>query len=428
MSFYRCFSQKVGLKMREQVIVYALGDYWKENKSKIIEKYDIIACSDQNLEAAKYGKNIKFILPEKISDFSYDKIIIGCKRLGVREIIALKYNIPFDKIVYYNEEVNNLRKKNLNRMQCHKEKLTIVIPTYNRKERLKRTLNILEQQSDSDFKVIIMDNCSNYNIHYALEKRNKNFQEKVTIIHNKRNIGMAGNLANIFIQETNGWIWTLADDDIPSIYAVEDIYSEIEKAEKLGVVSFSIHDFSNYLINEFIDIEELHELIKFYRMIKEKGNNLFDYSGDFIYLSNKVYNTKYIKKYYEDIFYYTYSGVPHLIPILFMLNDNIAKMRISNKKIVAYDMPDNDHWDWLKVVSGMRIITDLQLDLNEEETAILYNLLMVDYKYLIENIKTKNIKYVIKQLDKLYNEIYKYFLSEEEKKDYLNILRNKWVK
>ncbi len=79
--------------MKESVIVYALGYYWRNNIDEIKSRYEIIAYSDQNPDMSKHIKDSKFILPEELSKYSDIKIILGCLRQeGMREFIALKYN------------------------------------------------------------------------------------------------------------------------------------------------------------------------------------------------------------------------------------------------------------------------------------------------------------------------------------------------
>ena len=404
--------------MKEKVIVYALGKYWKEYNEEIENIYNIIACSDRNINADQYSFGHKFISPREISSFQYDKLIIGCEQRGVREIIALDYHIPVEKIVYFDEIMRNQRKVASNVKREHTEKLCIVIPTYNRRERLKRTLDILEMQSETDFSLIILDNCSNYDVNELILIRKQEFQEKVKLIRNKTNIGMAGNLANSFMQDVNGWLWTLADDDIPSIYAVEDIYNEIDRMKDIGVINFCIRDLSKNMQDGYKEFVSLQELLHFYDQIilDSKCRNMLQ--GDFIYFSNKVYNVKYIRKYFEKIVFYTYSCIPQLVPLVFMLNEKAASVCISNKKIVSYDNPEGDHWDVIKIASGMRIITDFMLDLNESERRILYSLIMVDYNVLLNAVEGQNVCYNVNQIKKIYNEVYQYFLDDDEKQNY----------
>lgn len=407
-----------GILDKERVIVYALGMNWKKYKEKISDLFNIVACSDRNAQVAEYADGYQFILPDQISKIPYDKIIIGCKQRGVRELIALKYHIPGEKIYYCDEVMEETKLVPINKKAEHGEKLTIAIPTYNRKERLKRTLDILEMQSDSYFDIIISDNHSDYDISEIYTDKSKEFQERITLVRNKVNMGMGLNYANLFMQKSEGWIWMLADDDIPSIYAVRDIYDEIERAHDVGAMHFTIKDLAPYMCNGYKDFNSLHEMFEFYKkviMLQECG----DLSGDFIYVSNKVYNMKYIQEYYEAIFTYAYSGMNYLAAILLMLNEGSAKFRISNKKIVAYDEPDGDHWNFLRSTTRARTISDLPLNLNETEMGILCGLYTNNYvSYLIDDVRKETANYDIRQIEKIYYEIYQYFFSDEEKREY----------
>lgn len=413
---------------KKKVIIYALGEYWKENINEISSLYEIIACSDQNKKAIVYAKEYLFISPDEISKFSYDKIILCCKRRGVRETLILKYNISAEKIYYWKEIFEYKREK---KIINYREQLTIIIPTYNRKKRLKRTLKILELQSDKNFGVIILDNNSNYSIEELCKEIDDDLRNRIKVVHNKVNIGMAANLANAFIQQLEGWVWMLSDDDIPSVYAVEDIHEEIENRYSIGAINFPIYDISKKIIDNGKDFKSLHEILDFYRHIILNRADEARWSGDFIFFSNKVYNTDYLKKFYQQIFTYAYSGVPQLIPILFMLNEKICHVRISTKKIVEYEVPDGDHWNWTRTILGMRIITDFYLDIDEKDRNMLYRLIMNNcIDYLIEEIHKETMEYDIKQIEKIYNEVYCYSFSETEKLDYkmkINMLKRKML-
>lgn len=405
--------------MKESIIVYALGHYWRNNIDEIKSKYEIIAYSDQNTQMSNYVGDCKFILPEELSNYPDTKIILGClRREGMRELLALKYNIHAQRIFYYDEIFLNTRNI-VEKKRNHIDKLTVVIPTYNRKNRLKRTLDLLEMQTDNDFKIMILDNCSDYLINDILEDKSIKFRNRIEIVRNKINIGMSANIANAFVQGIDGWMWLLADDDIPSIYAVEDIYSEIENSSEVGAIHFAYHDFSKYLVNGYKDFKNLHELFDFYKDIVEQGQDMALCNGDFIYISNKVYNMNFIKKFCQDVFLYTYSGIPCLIPILFMLNNNAGNLRISKKRLVTWEAPDGDHWDYIQTLSGMRIVSDFPLNLNKSEKTMLYKLVLYAYMdSLLEDIEQVSFDYDIGQIEKIYNEIYQDCLDNEEKEVY----------
>lgn len=400
--------------MKKKIIIYDLGYYWMRERKRLERHYEIIACCDHKSKRKIMAGRYPFISPESINNYKYDKIIICSQLPGVREIIALKYEIPIEKISYYEEIGNDHINVDVKRSV---KKLTVIIPTYNRRERLERTLKLLEMQTEQAFQVIILDNCSDYQIEDILAERGTLFREKVKIIHNRFNIGMNGNLANAFLQGVDGWIWTLADDDVPCINAIEEIYKEIERSKDAGVIFFSIMDYSGYMHNEKRDCCNLKELVQFYDEIIKTKKQRRKSQGDFIYFSNKVYDMNYIGKYIGQIILYAYSGVPQVIPILFMLNEGKRKLCISNRKIVAYDSADGDHWDWIDTFLGMRIVTDLPLDMTKKGKSTLYSIIIPDYRYLFNIINEENVSRGIDKIEVLYREVYRHFLRVYEKID-----------
>ena len=115
-----------------------------------------------------------------------------------------------------------------------------------------------------------------------------------------------------------------------------------------------------------------------------------------------------------------------------MLEEKTANLRISNKKIVAYDEPNGDHWDWIKTILGMRIITDFPLMIDEKDRCILYRLVLYNYlDFMIKEVQRESADYEIRQIEKIYEEVYNYSFSEAEKADYRNkidILKRKMRK
>ena len=404
----------------EKVIIYGLGNCWNDHWSELAKKYEIICCIDKDIEKRGNTKGFRFGSPESIKDFEYDKLIICAYGvgIGIREEIILLWDISIKKIYYFSELHGNCSVRSDEEIGKLCDVLTIVIPTYNRKERLNRTLDILERQTCKNFKIIILDNASNYDIERILEKREKRFRQNIVVKRNISNIGMHGNLAMLFLQVNDGWMWTLADDDIPSVYALETIFREIKKNRNAGVFWFSINSINEYIIGDTKCIADLGGLAGFYRDIRETEKSLFE--GDFIYLSNKVYNLKYVVRYLDKVFTYAYTGIPQIMPILFMLSENDAKMVISNKKVVAYDAPDKNHWNWMEVALGMSTIVDIPLGYAcEDDKKMLYRLIMLNSDNLLNVIEREVTDKTISVLEKVYHNIYELYLNEVEKKRYL---------
>lgn len=91
------------------------------------------------------------------------------------------------------------------------KKIAVAIPTYNRKEYLHECLESLELQTYKDFKVIIFDNGSNYDVSEFITS----FPElEIGIEKNKENLGVAANFKKIINYNfESSYVIIFHDDD-----------------------------------------------------------------------------------------------------------------------------------------------------------------------------------------------------------------------
>lgn len=89
--------------------------------------------------------------------------------------------------------------------------ITIVIPTYNRIEKLKsRIFELLPQMSKIDT-LFISDNATeNFDVEIINFFKN---EPRIYFHQNKENIGANANIAKCFELVENDWMWLLSDDD-----------------------------------------------------------------------------------------------------------------------------------------------------------------------------------------------------------------------
>lgn len=228
------------------------------------------------------------------------------------------------------------------------EMLTVLIPTYNRKQQLIRTLDALNKQSDQDFRIFISDNASNYSVSDEVTNRyDQNFVQRITLHIQKSNVGADMNIASVLAKCDTQWGWLLGDDDYIEEHAVETIKRQINNNSQCSAIWFSI---SKKTMEDVI-METLDDLIDILRM-----NN---FNGDWIFMSNKVYNIPETVKYFEAMFFRLYTRIPHCIPILEMLKNN-EKVRVVNSlQIVKHDPMEHDiTWHINSTVTGLRTIMD----------------------------------------------------------------------
>lgn len=95
-------------------------------------------------------------------------------------------------------------------------KLSICIPTYNRKEkvlaqfrRLMLQINAIEEGLTE---VLVSDNCSSDGSYLAL-KDEANQRPNVVVYSQQKNLGLVGNLYFLFSKAQGEYIWFLSDDD-----------------------------------------------------------------------------------------------------------------------------------------------------------------------------------------------------------------------
>jgi len=88
--------------------------------------------------------------------------------------------------------------------------ISIITSTYNRKKELKRCIRSILAQSYKDFELIVVDDCSDYNV----KKLCQSFKdERIRFFKTDENFGHDGQPKNIGIREARGKYITFLDDD-----------------------------------------------------------------------------------------------------------------------------------------------------------------------------------------------------------------------
>ncbi|MDP3026134.1 MAG: glycosyltransferase family 2 protein [Nanoarchaeota archaeon] len=146
--------------------------------------------------------------------------------------------------------------------------ITIIIPTYNRKEILKKVLDALNNQSYDlkKIEVLVIDDCSKINPKIEIKKVKTEY--KLRFLRLNKNVGQ-GRVRNQAIKLAKGkYLLFLGDDTIPEKNMMEEhinLHRKYKGIAVLGKVSFH-----NSLRNEFMNYIEN---IQFhYNTIKDKSD------------------------------------------------------------------------------------------------------------------------------------------------------------
>lgn len=204
-----------------------------------------------------------------------------------------------------------------------KDKLGIVIVTYNRIEKLKKTLECYDIQT-RDFNVlIVVNNNSNDGTKEYLEEWGKiDRQYKKIVINLQENMGGSGGFYNGIkkaIEENVDWIWVADDDAYPYNNCVDNFYKFLKGLNDYSSVSaicgsvYSGEDI-DLCHRKFIKKSKKTRRIKFINCPKEKYKlksfeiDLFSYVGSILNSSaiKEIGNTN------KDLFIY-YDDTEHSI-------------------------------------------------------------------------------------------------------------------
>ncbi len=94
--------------------------------------------------------------------------------------------------------------------------LSIVIPTFNRNEKLANLIRSYQSFLPDNASVLLIDDCSPTPIADTLQAEGLIPDNRVTIIRNPVNVGLAANIIECFKQCATEWMWLMSDDDFVS--------------------------------------------------------------------------------------------------------------------------------------------------------------------------------------------------------------------
>ncbi|AZQ61551.1 glycosyltransferase family 2 protein [Flammeovirga pectinis] len=264
--------------------------------------------------------------------------------------------------------------------------LSIVIPSYNRKEQLIKVLDsIFSQDITTLYEVVVIDNCSDYNISEFYT------HEKLRIIRNNINVGMSTNIVNPFLHCKTKWMWILSDDDITLNNSINIINNKIKDQPNNCAFKFSTEGTSTTGLEKDLSIKSLQELINYYKFDKKIRR------GNLVFISNNVLNLETLYPYLGKAFEYSYTFIGHLIPIFYALDEK-QLMTFSSQKIVKYIDPGDNFWSFEKVGLGLTTLSHINFDLNKEE-----------YKKFLDVV-----------FPITYDRLFKYYFKKRNKKGFRN--------
>lgn len=128
-------------------------------------------------------------------------------------------------------------------MEEYKKQVSVIIVSYNTKELAKKTIqSVFDKTEGIEYEIIVVDNDSKDG---SIEELKEIFQDKITIIESKENLGF-GRANNLGIKQANGKYLFLLNSDTELINnAIKIFYEYMEQNENVGVCGGNLYNINN---------------------------------------------------------------------------------------------------------------------------------------------------------------------------------------
>lgn len=142
-------------------------------------------------------------------------------------------------------------------------KISIVIPTYNRKDFLQRALDSVLKQDYQNLEIIVTDNASADGTDTMMQSYLND--PRIIYIRRPKNIGIARNIKEGFLASTGKYFFCLNDDD----YLINDRFFSkavaiMEENPNISIIRgiVHVHDIANNTITLLPAITNAHQIVK----------------------------------------------------------------------------------------------------------------------------------------------------------------------
>ncbi len=230
--------------------------------------------------------------------------------------------------------------------------LTIVIPTYNRNNKVLELLELFKKLN-FETEIIVIDNNSDIPLAKFLNEKKFELLPNIQIIRNKGNVGLGGNIIMSFMNCGTEWMWLLGDDDRPTEDSIQKINKQISTCSK-NTFLIKFNSTAGKFPTENFQINDINSLLQF--------SNNFGYYSNLLFISNSVFKVPIMLKQTFFMMNSIRTMAPHLTGI-YRNVEHGHSIAIVNEHIVEHGIPDinNGLWDYQRLLNGLLYFKDIEI-------------------------------------------------------------------
>ena len=244
-------------------------------------------------------------------------------------------------------------------MDTIEKKLTIVIPTYNRKTQLLRILESLCRQEQFDkYKILIMDNHSDYDVKQSIDENFDGEFRNIIVVHSWNfNTSQAFNMTGGLPFVDTEWCWLISDDDEFTDGAIKRGLDDMKIHPDVSAIRYSLNVFKH----DDVVVNNLTEYVEYYKTHKSLIR------GESFYIGGLL-NMRVLQHYLVYATRYSYTYIAFVIPFLKALEDSRAPLLFSSFHAYNYYCAKDVGWytkpnSYLMVMLGISTFNDIPFNI-----------------------------------------------------------------
>jgi hypothetical protein len=222
--------------------------------------------------------------------------------------------------------------------------LSVAIPTFNRHDFLRATLQALRPQARENIELVVVDNCSTPPVEAVVREVLGGSDWSFRVIRNAANVGLCANILRCFEVAEGEWLWVLSDDDLVKPDAVMTLFQTLTHHPDLLFATYSLSACP-------IDKETIYETVDSFILALP--------SVWIAFISSALYQRRELLRHLYLAYNFIDSGAPHTALLLLEgLAGTKRKLAYLTQELVTWQPPvEEQRYSQFTCIGFLKLLT-----------------------------------------------------------------------